>query len=117
VARIGSRNPTPLNDIMLTNDATLYTHANDGVHFINGQDVIEGLTGSEIEAVFGEALYQSFDADQEPTDLTVAGVLGDFVPLSKLMAKQISALRSWAKGRARLATSPVQEKGLRKMPV
>jgi hypothetical protein len=50
------------------------------------------LTGSEIEAVFVEALYQSFDQDQEPTDLTIASVLTELVPLSKLMAEQISGL-------------------------
>ena len=77
----------------------------------------EGLTGSEIEAVFVEALFQSFDAGKEPTDLTICGVLGDFVPLSKLMAEQITGLRNWAKGRARLATSVVEGKGLRKMVV
>ena len=38
----------------------------------------EGFTGSEIEAVFVEALYRGFDDDQEPTDLTVAEVLTDF---------------------------------------
>jgi len=32
----------------------------------------DGLTGSEIEAVFVEALYQGFDEDREPTDLTIA---------------------------------------------
>src|ERR1017187_3916856 len=67
----------------------------------------EGLTGSEIEAVFVESMFQSFDADQEPTDLTIASVLTDLVPLSKLMAEQIAALRGWAKGRPRLATSLV----------
>jgi hypothetical protein len=30
-------------------------------------------------------------------------VLTDFVPLSKTMAEQINALRSWSKGRARCA--------------
>jgi len=33
------------------------------------------------------------------------------------MAEQIGALRQWAKGRARLATSSVVERGLRKMVV
>jgi hypothetical protein len=61
----------------------------------------DGLTGSEIEAVFVEALYQAFDDGQEPTDLAVAGVLTEFVPLSKTMAELIAGLRSWAKGRAR----------------
>jgi SpoVK/Ycf46/Vps4 family AAA+-type ATPase len=77
--------------------------------------ITEGLTGSEIEAVFVESMFQGFDADQEPTDLTIASVLTDLVPLSKLMAEQISALRGWAKGRARLATSCVQEMTGRKM--
>jgi hypothetical protein len=75
----------------------------------------EGLTGSEIEVCFVEALYAGFDQEQEPTDLTIAQVLTDFVPLSKLMAEQIGALRNWAKGRARYATSSVSDKGLRRL--
>jgi AAA+ superfamily predicted ATPase len=75
----------------------------------------EGLTGSEIENVFIEALYLAFDQENEPTDLDIARVLTEFVPLSKLMAEQIGGLRNWSKGRARLATSLVSEKGLRKL--
>ena len=75
----------------------------------------EGLTGSEIENVFIEALYLAFDSEKEPTDLDIARVLTEFVPLSKLMAEQIGGLRTWAKGRARLATSLVSERGLRKI--
>lgn len=77
----------------------------------------EGLTGSEIENAFVEALYLAFDGRKEPTDLDIAGVLTEFVPLSKLMAEQIGGLRSWAKGRARLATSSVSGSGLRKIVV
>jgi len=43
------------------------------------------LTGSEIENVFADALFKAFEAGKEPTDLTVAEVLTEFVPLSKLM--------------------------------
>jgi len=76
----------------------------------------EGLTGSEIEQVFVDALYRGFAQDQEPTDLTIAEILTGFVPLSKLMAEQINGLRQWAKGRARLATStPQAEIRLRKI--
>jgi SpoVK/Ycf46/Vps4 family AAA+-type ATPase len=76
----------------------------------------DGLTGSEIEAVFVESLYDAFDRDTEPTDLDIAHVLTDFVPLSKTMAEQINALRAWATGRARFATSPaVTERRLRKL--
>jgi hypothetical protein len=56
--------------------------------------VTYGLTGSEIEAVFAESLCQGFDRDQEPTDLTIASVLTEFVPLSKTMAEQITGFRS-----------------------
>jgi len=75
----------------------------------------EGLTGSEIEAVFIDSFFHAFGEDKEPTDLEIATVLTDFVPLSKTMAEQIVGLRSWAKGRARFATSPVAENKLRKL--
>jgi SpoVK/Ycf46/Vps4 family AAA+-type ATPase len=75
----------------------------------------DGLTGSEIEQVFVDALYLAFDSEREPTDMDVAGVLTEFVPLSKLMAEQIGGLRNWAKGRARLATSPQSERKLRRI--
>jgi SpoVK/Ycf46/Vps4 family AAA+-type ATPase len=77
----------------------------------------DGLTGSEIENVFIDALFLAFDTEKEPTDLDIARVLTEFVPLSKLMAEQIMGLRNWAKGRARTATSLVSERGLRKMLV
>jgi SpoVK/Ycf46/Vps4 family AAA+-type ATPase len=70
----------------------------------------EGLTGSEIESVFVDSLFLGFDQDRETADLDVARILTDFVPLSKLMAEQITGLRNWARGRARLATS-TQEVG------
>jgi len=60
-------------------------------------------------------LYQAFDDDKEPTDLTISRVLTEFVPLSKLMAEQITGLRNWSKGRARLATSPQAERRLRRL--
>ncbi len=56
------------------------------------------------------------DRETEPTDLGIARVLTDFVPLSKTMAEQITSLRTWATGRARFATSPeVSERRLRKL--
>jgi len=75
----------------------------------------EGLTGSEIETVFIESLYQSFDQEKEPTDLGIAQVLTEFVPLARTMAEQITGLRSWAKGRARFATSATAESRLRRL--
>jgi SpoVK/Ycf46/Vps4 family AAA+-type ATPase len=75
----------------------------------------EGFTGSEIENVFIDALYLGSDVEKEPTDLDIARVLTEFVPLSKLMAEQITGLRNWAKGRARLATSQSSERKLRRI--
>jgi SpoVK/Ycf46/Vps4 family AAA+-type ATPase len=65
----------------------------------------DGLTGSEIAAMFIESIYDAFDRETEPTDLDIARALTDFVPLSRTMAEQINALRTWAAGRARFATS------------
>ena len=62
-----------------------------------------------------DALYAAFGAGKEPTDEAIAKVLEDLVPLSKLMSEQIAALRKWAKGRARPATTPEQERTGRKI--
>lgn len=75
----------------------------------------EGLTGSEIESVFTDSLFLAFDNDREPSDLDVARILSEFVPLSKLMAEQIAGLRGWARGRARSATSMVEREGGRRI--
>ena len=75
----------------------------------------ESFTGSEIEQVFIEALYRAFEQEQEPTDLTIGAVLVDFVPLSKLMGESMTALRTWAKGRARPATTPTSERSTRRI--
>jgi len=75
----------------------------------------EGFTGAEIEQVFVSALFDAFDEEQEPTELTIGNVLVDFVPLSKLMAEQVTGLRQWAKGRARLATKPETGNRMRKI--
>ena len=77
----------------------------------------EGYTGAEIEAVFEEALYLAFDEDREPKESDVAEVLKEFVPLSKMMADDITRLQNWAKGRARRASaaSPTVVKAGRKL--
>ena len=74
-------------------------------------------TGSEIEQAFIDALYKAFSEDTEPADITVAQVFNDLVPLSTLMSEKIAALRKWAKGRARPATSPEVERTGRKLVV
>ncbi|MBA4150537.1 MAG: AAA family ATPase [Verrucomicrobia bacterium] len=76
----------------------------------------DGFTGSEIESAFIDSLYLAFGNEKEPTDLVIARVLNDYVPLSKLKAEQIGSLRNWSQGRARPGTSPEQnERKLRKL--
>ena len=78
--------------------------------------ITDGFTGSEIDAAFTEAMFLGFERNREPTELDIAGVLNECVPLPKQMAEQITALRQWAKGRSRLATSPAApEQRLRKL--
>jgi AAA+ superfamily predicted ATPase len=77
----------------------------------------EGLTGSEIEQLFIDSLHEAFSRRAEPTDLSIALVLNDLVPLSKLMSEQIDALRKWAKGRARMATQQPSSSQSRKIAV
>ncbi len=77
--------------------------------------VTEGLTGSEIQSVFFDAMFEAFEDDGEPTDLHIAGVLTGFVPLSKLMAEQIEALKKWSRGRCRNATTQPTQSRLRKL--
>jgi AAA+ superfamily predicted ATPase len=75
----------------------------------------DGLTGAEIEQVFIDAMYRAFAEEEEPSDFTVGEVLVDFVPLSKLMAEQITGLRQWAKGRARPATTQPSDRKVRRI--
>lgn len=77
----------------------------------------EGLTGSEIEQLFIDSLHEGFSRREEPTDLSIAMLLNDLVPLSKLMSEQVNGLRQWAKGRARGATSTGCGSSVRKIMV
>ncbi|MEI6166509.1 MAG: AAA family ATPase [bacterium] len=75
----------------------------------------EGYTGSEIEQAVVDSLYGAFAESREPGMLDISKALGETVPLSKLMAEQITGLRRWASGRCRMATSPVRETRGRKI--
>jgi len=77
--------------------------------------VTDGLTGSEIEAVFTEALYTAFASNREPSDLDIAGIMTEFTSLAETMSESIKALRVWARGRARLATKPEPQAQGRKL--
>lgn len=67
----------------------------------------EGFTGAEIDALVPDALFTAF-ADGERAvstdDLTTAAKT--VVPLAKTAGERLDALREWAKGRARYASTP-----------
>ena len=65
----------------------------------------EGLTGSEIEQAVIDGLYDAFNDYREPVDRNFLTALEATVPLGRLMSDQITALRQWAKGRTRPASS------------
>jgi AAA+ superfamily predicted ATPase len=59
---------------------------------------LSGFTGAEIEQLAKDSLFDGLDAASE-----------NIVPLSKTMREDITALREWAKTRARLANTPEEE--------
>ena len=67
-------------------------------------EMSDGYTGAEIEQALIDALYAAFAQDKEPDTGLIVRATADSVPLSKLMAEQIEALRSWSQGRRRMAT-------------
>jgi hypothetical protein len=84
------------------------------IHGRNGKDLdaaaivaaTEGFTGSEIAALVPDALFVSFnDGERELTTADLIAAAKTVVPLAKTAAEKIATLRSWAKGRARMATS------------
>ena len=63
------------------------------------------FTGSEIENVIEEAMFNAFDEgrDINMTDLMDAAV--STTPLSQTAAEKITAIREWASTRARFAST------------
>ena len=71
----------------------------------------EGFTGSEIEQLVIDGLYDGFATGIEPTTVSLAKLIAQAVPLSRTMAEQVTSLREWARGRAKPATSPADASG------
>ena len=64
----------------------------------------EGLTGSEIEQSFIDAMYESFSSSKNLDTKLVTDCVKSIVPLSKMMGEKIKEIRDWAKGRCRMAS-------------
>ncbi|GAA5119354.1 AAA family ATPase [Luteolibacter yonseiensis] len=67
--------------------------------------VCDQFTGAEIEAAFVDAMFEAYAEGDEPKDKHVVEAVTRTIPLARLMDSQITALRQWAEGRARNASS------------
>jgi SpoVK/Ycf46/Vps4 family AAA+-type ATPase len=65
----------------------------------------EGFSGAEIEQAIISALYDAFYIGRDLQTDDVLKSIKETVPLSKTMSERITALRAWAEGRARFASS------------
>ncbi len=63
----------------------------------------EGFTGAEIEGTIIEAMYAAFYEDKEITTKDILTAIRDKPLMIKTKYEEITALRNWAKGRARIA--------------
>jgi SpoVK/Ycf46/Vps4 family AAA+-type ATPase len=65
-----------------------------------------GFSGAEIEASVIAALHEAFAEGDALTNAGIVAALRETVPLSRLMGERVSALREWARSRARPAAEP-----------
>ncbi|NJO39636.1 MAG: AAA family ATPase [Cyanobacteria bacterium CRU_2_1] len=71
--------------------------------------VCDGFSGAEIEQGIVAAMYEAFAQEREFTQLDIIAALRATLPLSKTMSEQVTALRDWARQRARPAAASVAE--------
>jgi SpoVK/Ycf46/Vps4 family AAA+-type ATPase len=71
--------------------------------------VADGFSGAEIEQALIAAMYDAFAQDREFTQLDIIAAIKATLPLSRTMTEQVSALRDWARQRARPAAASVAE--------
>jgi AAA+ superfamily predicted ATPase len=69
----------------------------------------DGFTGAEIQQVIVDTLFSAFNVGREPNNDDFMKTIKAFVPLSLMMHEEIGKMRTWAKNRARPASSQVEE--------
>ena len=79
----------------------------DGLDLSRHVQSTNQFTGAEIEACVREGLFSAFECDRDLSDADLEEAVSNTVPLSKTMANELGALRRWAEGRARLASTPL----------
>ena len=55
------------------------------------------------------ALFDAFSRQQDLSTEIIKGAVAETVPLSKTMSEQVTALRDWARQRARPAAASIAE--------
>ncbi|MFW6202159.1 MAG: AAA family ATPase, partial [Gemmatimonadota bacterium] len=65
----------------------------------------EGFSGAELEQAVVAALYKAFAAGRELATEFLVEALEEMIPLSETMREPLAAMRSWARHRARYASS------------
>lgn len=71
--------------------------------------ISDGFSGAEIEQAIVASMYEAFAQDREFTQLDIIAAIKSTLPLSRTMTEQVTALRDWARQRARPASSSVAE--------
>ena len=71
--------------------------------------VSDGFSGAEIEQATIAAMYEAFAQDREFTQLDIIAAVKSTLPLSKTMTEQVTALRDWARQRARPAAAAMAD--------
>jgi SpoVK/Ycf46/Vps4 family AAA+-type ATPase len=72
-------------------------------------NVSDGFSGAEIEQAVIAAMYEAFAQDREFSQLDIISAVKSTTPLSRTMTEQVTALREWARLRARPAATSVAE--------
>ncbi len=71
--------------------------------------VSDGFSGAEIEQAIVAAMYEAFAQEREFTQLDIIAAIKATLPLSRTMTEQVTALRDWARQRARPAAASIAE--------
>lgn len=69
----------------------------------------EGFSGAEIEQAIIAAMYEAFAQDREFHQLDIIAAIKSTLPLSRTMTEQVTALRDWARQRARTASASIAQ--------
>jgi SpoVK/Ycf46/Vps4 family AAA+-type ATPase len=68
-------------------------------------DISRGFSGAEIEQAIISALFEAFNARRPLNTRDIAQAVENMVPLSVMLREKIAVLRTWARHRARRASS------------